>query len=289
MIVCSDLHLQITPPRCRTENEEQWLAYQRKMLQFLVSTANEHDTDLYIAGDITDKAITSPLITTMFINEMNKLKGLCYIMPGNHCLPNHSLLEMDKANYGILNAIAGGEGKIKTIDQSGYAYVPYGKTEWLGRKHPKILFVHRLVFESEATMPPSTEAITTAQLLDLYPEPRIMVTGDNHSTFVCVVGDRVHINCGCTTKRTIDFQDKDLAIYMINADIWDVRMIKIPDDSILVRDAHVEAQKENEEKFKALVDLLKDTGAMTLDYVANLQAKMGVLAPESKKVLEEVL
>jgi hypothetical protein len=290
MIVCSDLHLQVTPPRCRTENEEEWLKYQYNMLMFIVGQANKVSDDVYIAGDITDKAVTSPRITTLFLRAMRQLTGTCYIMPGNHCLPNHSMAEIDKASYGILNELAQGTGNIKTIDQSPYAYVPYGEVGWKGNYDPSILFIHRLAFASTAEKPPfSTEAITSRELLELYPKPRILVTGDNHTKFITQMDGRTHINCGCTTKRTIDFQDKELAIYRINSTTFSVQVIPIPDDSVLVRDAHTEAQKESENKFKELVEMLKDTGTMTLDYVGNLRAGMHVLSKDAQKRLEALL
>jgi len=289
MIVTADWHLQVAVPRVRQETEREWAIHQAERLDWIVDQANNLNQDLYIAGDITDKAITSPLITRMFIMAMTRLKGTCYVMPGNHCLPNHSLEKMDEANYGILDAIAHGSGNIKTIDQSPYAYVPYGKEEWLGKKFPKILFVHRLVFASQEDMPPSTEAITARSLLSIYTTPTVVVVGDNHTKFHAKIGERSVVNCGCVTKRSIDFQDKDLSIWMIDEDTFEVQEIPIPDDSALVRDSRVEAQKENEEKFLALVELLKSTGEMTLDFLGNLEQNKGSLSKEGQTVLEEVV
>lgn len=290
MIATADWHLQMAVPRCRQETEAEWFQHQARRLNWIVDMANSLNQDLYIAGDITDKAITSPAITRMFIMAMLRLKGTCYVMPGNHCLPNHSLDKMGESNYGILDAIAQGAGNIKTIDQSPYAYVPYGQDGvWLGKKVPQILFIHRLVFASQEDMPPNAEAITARSLLGLYPGPKVLVTGDNHTKFHAQMGGRSVVNCGCITKRTIDFQDKDLAIWMINEDTFEVQEIPIPDNSILVRDNHVEVRKENEEKFKALVEILKDAGAMTLDFLGNLRDNSNSLSAEGKAVLEEVV
>lgn len=289
MIVTADWHLQMYPPKCRTETEAEWIVHQHSRIRWIIQKANELKQDLYIAGDIMDKAISSPLLTRMFIELMNELDGICYIMPGNHCLPNHSLEQEDRASYGILSALAKGNGNIRTIDQSPYAYVPYGQEKWVGKKNPKILFVHTLVFASQDTVPPGSGGITSRTLLGQYPGPSVIVTGDNHTKFKTQIGDRIHVNCGCITKRTISFQDQDLSIWMINEDTFEVQEIPIPDDSVLVRDSHLEAQEENEEKFKALVTILKDTGAMTLDFLGNLRDNRHSLSVEGKKVLEEVM
>lgn len=294
MIACSDFHLgekTKTNLRCRSETPEEWMDYQRNRLKWIVEQANRDGEDLYIAGDIFDKALSPSSITTMFIEEMNKLFGTCYIMPGNHCLPNHSMKEMYKSSYGTLNAMAGNDNsKIRSIEDSPYAFVPYDDpTQTIGNRKSRILFIHRLVFASVKDMPPGDHGIAARDLLNEYPDYDLLICGDNHTRFIKEIGGRTVLNCGCVTKRAIDFQDKELAIYHVDEKTFDIEVIPIPDDSLLIEDSYVEAKKESEEKFKDLVVRLQETGAMTLDYVENLVKGLDTIGDGAQGIIRSVV
>lgn len=291
MIAAADIHLQLKPPRCRTESEADWLEYQRRILRFIVDTANEQNDDLYLVGDIFDKAVSSPAMVRMFIEEMSRLRGTCYIMAGNHDLPEHSFDELYRSSYGVLEAMGHHpEFRIKSISESGHAYVPFGGVKPIGNKENGILFVHQFIVESNDDIIPGMTATTARTLAGDYPEFDLIICGDNHHSFRKNVKGQTILNCGCVSKRNIDFKDAELCIWRINEEEGlEIQRIPIPDTSVLVRDAAVEAKKESEEKFSELVALLKETGAMTLDYVANLRGKAHVLGERPRRELLEVV
>ena len=292
MIVASDIHLQLTPPRCRQENEEEWIAHQLNRLKTIVAIANEANEDLYIAGDIFDKAYSHPVLVTLFLTAIGELDGACYIMAGNHDLPNHAHEEMRRSSYGVLSSLFGHpDSKVKSIGSSPYLMIPYGEDpdEYANGSSP-IVFLHQYVVVREEDIPPGAEGVCAEVLLKSFPSRKVFICGDNHHGFCkTTIKGRSVVNCGCVTKRTIDFQDEELAVWRINESTFEVTRIALADDSVLVRDSYAEAKKESEEKFQELIALLDKSGKIELDYVMNLKNKIHVLSADARKELEDIL
>jgi hypothetical protein len=289
MIVSADLHLQLVPPRCRIEGEDGWLGYQDARLRRIVDIANENGEDLYWVGDIFDRAYSPHILISMFIDAMQGLDRSCYIMAGNHDLPNHSWEDVNRSAYGVLSALAQtGTNKIKLIGSSPYNFIPFGKDGYFDNGSG-VLFIHRFVVPTKNDVPPGAEAVTAKYLVEEYPEAKLIICGDNHHKFVKTVVDSTVLNCGCCTKRNIDFKDLDLSVWRINEETLDITEIPLHDKSKLVVDSSIVAQQESEGKFMELVSLIKTTGHMTLDYVANLQEKKHILNEPARKILEEII
>ena len=103
-IITADQHYRPDLPLCR--HDVNWMETQRNNLEFIVNLANQNGADIIMAGDTFDVPRVPPSITNMFLDEIIKLKGTCYMLAGNHCLPWHKLENLKDSSMGIIASIS---------------------------------------------------------------------------------------------------------------------------------------------------------------------------------------
>lgn len=97
-ILCSDIHLSIKPPVCRSIDVD-WFDTMAYYLTQLNNLAEEHAAPVICAGDIFDKW-NAPAELINF--ALAYLPDEMYAVPGQHDLPAHNYDEMNRSAYGTL-------------------------------------------------------------------------------------------------------------------------------------------------------------------------------------------
>lgn len=234
-IFASDDHIRSGTPECRTDDYVE--AIFRK-LEFRYKIAEEYNISAILqAGDIGDKNYFvkegngwTADILNRFIYLINKYKSDIYCVAGNHDLPGHDIGNLHKSVLGSLVD----SGCIKFLQnesrypnlfelhENKYVYSGSGNVwcedidicvygcSW-GEEIPRpkqkskrnILVIHKMIINN-LPLWPGQEAPKAKELLKQYPEYDLIVSGDNHNTFISEYEGRLLVNPGSMMRTKTD-------------------------------------------------------------------------------------
>ena len=285
----ADWHLRLDLPRCRVDSD--WLETQRGIVRQIVALANSLDVPATAAGDIFHTPRVPDEVVSMLIEEAQKAKHGISIIAGNHDLPYHSWDNVSRSSFGIIWNLA-------VAHQSGFfpLWELGGANNW-GLPLPTppgngILFLHRLVFKNKKDLPPNVEASTAQDVLDEFPDYNWILTGDMHQAFHYVGPDGRHVvNPGCITRQAADFRDYRPSVYLVDTDAEIVKQYYLDDTGEVIDDAYLQAEAERDERIGAFIETVKTSGAVSLDFLANVEKFLQTTAlnPETKKAVIKLL
>lgn len=263
-VLAADTHLVGQRPRCRLDSD--WMETQRKALQFLVDTANEHHVELVLNGDVFDHPKVSTPVVNMAIRELKKARNGVYLMIGNHDAPDHVPGRIAEASLGTLLEIFPHIPQIDGVQDAQ----PFGLDRSTGAP---VAFTHQLVFRDAKSRPPMAKGLTAAELLDQFPGAKWIFTGDFHDHYHVTIGDRHVVNPGSTiTHNASKIGDKGYCA-LVDIEAETVQWIEIPDDPAMVSDGHLRKEEVRESRIAAFLDMVKGATATVLDFKANLEAR----------------
>lgn len=272
-IITADWHVRAQRPRCR--RDEDWLETQRQCIRRIVDAVNERECDLYIVGDIFHTSRQPHEVVNMVIDELNKIQGAVFIMPGNHDLANHNHDNESRSAYGILKRY------FKELHhRESFVYdIPADP----------VLFIHELTFPDEKSRPMENCGLTAEDMLDKYPNAEYIFTGDYHHHFKHVNNGRYVINPGCINIQTADQIYYEPCIYFLNTLVGYFEHIPIPDNAKLITDEYIQEENERNERIEAFVSMVKSKGEVGLDFLENLKGKLNGLKENTREVIDEIL
>jgi DNA repair exonuclease SbcCD nuclease subunit len=285
-IITSDWHLSANKPRCR--KNEDWISDQRFAIQTVINHANDHNCDIYIIGDIFDIPKVPPEISNMLINEGERMKGIIYLIAGNHEMPYHNPDLIYQAS--IYPFVNGSLKKFKPIpNEEGISADNFGKIV----NEDEIMFMHTLVFSKK--IPPNTKAITAIELLKQNTDAKYIFTGDNHESFVVPYLNQYLINPGSLLTLASD-QNYPHYIYYVDTNKDIIESIEIPDYCEIVTDSYVQESNERNDRIKAFASLIKEKvtegKGSGIDFKENVRLSMKnnkKLTPGSIKIINGFL
>jgi predicted phosphodiesterase len=141
------------------------------------------------------------------------------LVPGQHDLPNHRLNDYSKSGCGVLEAaeviIESGDVFTITSENLTIRSFPFGKE--ISRSNSiegtLIAVAHQMVIENKPLWP-GQEAPRGHELLKKFPEYDLILTGDNHLTFVQEYEGRYLVNPGSMMRMTIDQMDHKPCVFL---------------------------------------------------------------------------
>ena len=191
-----------------------------------------------------------------------------YVIPGNHDLKNHSLDLLDKTGLNTLEE-AGSIEILKTELETIYSYKvevikditePYGEKEVIG----KVGLIHKLIGHSQSDT-------SAKDILKKHPEFDLIVSGDNHQSFVEEYKGRILVNPGSLTRQSASHQDDHTpCVYLWYAEDNTVEKVEIPHDKNVISREHLESKEKNDERMEAFVKRLTDDYEINLSFENNL-------------------
>lgn len=273
ILISSDWHLRSDCPRTRVDDN--WLLTQKQAIRFLVNTANEHNADLYVVGDVFHRPVTSTEIEVLLISELCFLKGNFYSIAGNHDLPGHTTKNIDQSSYGILHGL---NGKM-------FHKIPNGRhfDEDDSDVEGNILFKHILVFNGESAF---GDGFTAQALLEKYPDKKFIFTGDNHEFFTFEHKGRKLVNLGTMLRQK--WNEKDFSPKCVLFDGENLTEISIPDNAKFVKDKFMLDEAERQNHISAFVEALENILEFALDFEQKVDKVVEKTKPHLMPLLEEV-
>ena len=271
-IFAADIHLREDTPVCRTDDF--WLAQLRKV-RFIKELINKHNCPLFIAGDIFNKARTSPYVEGMAIAEMPKFWGI----PGQHDLPGHNMSNFDRSSLNVLMQarifnLLTTDCKDTTLHQSsiGICGFPFGfnlfKSETKKKFKRKVALIHDMVHKKKAihenVQSNSGIALLKNNNYDL------IVSGDNHQSFVCEYKNKILINCGSMMRIAAGQEDHKPCVWAWDSDTNEVKAIYLPIEKEVISREHIEFQQEKENRMESFVKRVNTNYEIKLSFENNL-------------------
>lgn len=273
-ILMSDGHLRETSPECRVDD---FMLAQEKKWRFIRELQEKHNNiPILIAGDIYHHWKPSPwLLGWSFRNLPDNIIAI----PGQHDLPAHSLENVEKSGIQVL---ADGwkitlltEPSVIQLDYedigvSGFPWgVEFGRASSLYPKN--IALIHHLVYKGKEPFPGAEEKGGTAKnIIKQLPGFDLIVSGDNHQTFVERVGKQLLVNPGSLMRSTAAQVDHKPCVFLWRASDNEIEQVFLPIDKNAVSRDHIELEKEKDERIESFVSRLKDNVEITLSFRSNL-------------------
>lgn len=306
LVLSSDQHLTAYVPTCRVESKQEWLQFQYQRLREVVNIANMKDAHLVIGGDLFDHPREEDEVIALFLDAIHPLLNKCYIIGGNHSLPNHREANISSSSLGVLVSAS-----LLNKDKLEYLVCNEelidGRFEHSVQLNEDITIIHTCCFPTEDDIPFSAKATHAEALAQKYNTPWLLV-GDLHQSYHMKIGDQNVLSSGCLTAQTVREKDAELGVYFIDTgnkiDVTtaaderpmyrvaksEVEFIPIFHDKELVSTSHLKPKKQDT-SLQSLVDILNDeTLGAVLDYIRNLLYFVvnNKVSAEAEAIIEEI-
>lgn len=282
-ILTSDLHVRDTVPVARIDD---YFTAQERKLSFLRQLSDENRLcPILCAGDIFHKWRSSPWL--MYL-AYRLLPYPMYTIPGNHELPMHSMENYEKSALHLLEAVCKKEGLLTVLkcdepaltDKLLIYGIPFGQMENAGKfdvsTRPRtsrrtVLLLHELTWERKPAW--AHDDYSADELIDKFGEYfDLIVTGDNHQSFVTKKHNTLLVNPGSMMRMTADQMDHEPCCYLYYADENEVRRVPFPiEDAVLDRD-HIDRKEEHDKRIAAYIERINTQWKRGLSFRDNLAA-----------------
>jgi len=302
LLITGDWHLRWKAPRWR--RDDYFKAQQQKILQIFDIVDEEKCSVILQPGDFFDSHDTPAFVIAKYIKWLKKWNsdGLIklFAVRGQHDLRYHSkntdntpLAIMEAA--GVLDILRDDEGH--PLAHNIYLYGCHWNTEEIPTSLDdpadiKILLMHKMVIKDKKLWPGQDGYLVANHFLKNHPFD-LIVTGDNHKSFMVEKKGRYLVNCGSLMRSGIDQVDHQPVVYVYDTDDKSLKSIPLnikPVEEVFDIDG-VDKQIERDEKMDAFIDGMKlDTEDFGLDFLANLRGAMSdTKYVSAKKIIDDFL
>jgi DNA repair exonuclease SbcCD nuclease subunit len=257
-------------PICRTDNfqEAQW-----DKVRFIKELQQKHDCIVLHGGDLFDHWKTSPYLLSKTVEH---LPDCFYSDYGNHDLPQHNFELYNKSGLHVLHAT-------QQLFAPNYIHFPKHKWEfnfWHFGVSPNIelkdtnalhiLVWHTMTYTNDMPYPgcPDLPAI---KLLKKYPEYQLILTGDNHQTFVEGYKGRLLVNPGSLTRQDASQINHKPCVFLWFAESNTVQPVYLPIRKDVVSREHIEATEQRCGRIDAFISSLNNEYSTTISFDKNLE------------------
>lgn len=219
----SDPHLSLTPPIWRS-TEPDWLAAQARPFEELSRLQQHYDCPIFCAGDIFDKWNVCPEIINFALMNLPTM----YAIPGQHDLPNHNEDEISKSAYWTLVQA----GKVIPLCPdfphsyqigpkwyvNGFAFGSEIDPGTISIEYRRIAVIHQYNCTKRTSYPGAPIESFVSKSRKEFKGYDIVVCGDNHASFECMIGRTLFWNAGCFIRRHSNEENYKPRIGMLTED-----------------------------------------------------------------------
>jgi predicted phosphodiesterase len=259
-ILTADWHLmeKDNAPVCRMDDfwETQW-----KKVDFVSSLQKTYKCPVIHSGDLFDYWKPSPMLLSETITH---LPAKFYTVYGNHDLPQHSIDLKHKSGIHTLATA----GVLEVLDTCHWLETPTKPSIQISNR--KILVWHVMNYQGKEPWPGCID-YKSRTLLRKYPEYDLILTGDNHKTFIEEHDDRLLVNPGSLFRLTAAQKEHNPKVFLWYAKLNKVIPIDIPIDEEVISQEHLELVKEKDKRIDAFISTLNGDWAAEMSFEQNLE------------------
>lgn len=284
LILSADWHLRGDCPRARIDDF--FLAMNNKINE-IFSLANKFQIPILISGDICHRWNWTCRLLEWFVNKVQKCKIVLFAIPGQHDLRNHSLNLWRESAIGVLHAANAitllGPHDLHSdwgFDDFWLHAFPYGEKlhsipiKKDGKRH--IAMTHQLVMESITKEWEKEKGSTGLGLLKQFPDYSLILTGDNHKSFVIQHEGRLLVNPGSIMRSSADQIDHKPRVYLWWAENNQVEPVYLPVEQDVIDRTHIESQEVKDRRMEAYISRMSEEVEIGLSFEENLKSYFAI-------------
>lgn len=298
LLFISDSHFRNDKPLCYTEEVDFWCDVQLPVINEVKKLINTYQCKVIHSGDLFDKPKPTYKILSDCLDHLREWNNLSndnfYCVPGNHDLPYHDHNLSNECAWGISEISSTLKCPPYIIDNNSLiCFVPYGNDEWMDKilllakseeYKRKILVTHQYVWKGKHLPFPGCTYPQAIDYIEEYNEFDLIVTGDNHQSFVIINEQcRMLINPGCMIRQNATEFDYIPCGYLFNTDTWEYKKVEFPFEKEHINTEYLERSKNTEERKTAFVASLQESKEIGLDFYRNIEILM-----QQQKINKEV-
>lgn len=260
-ILTSDWHLREDTPVCRTDDfwEAQW-----KKVDFVSKLQKKYGCRVFHAGDLFHHWKPSPYLLSKTIEHLPNDFWTVY---GNHDLPQHSIELKEKCGvYTLWQARS-----LKILQQGHWDDLPDADLDYT-IQGKQVYVWHKFVYVGKEPFPGAKGKART--IMEKYKQFDLIVTGDNHQSFVYPLDGRLLVNPGSLMRQEAGQIDFKPSVYLWFAEDNSVERVYLPIDENVVSREHIVKVEERDERMDAFISKLNDDIKTTLSFEENIKRFM---------------
>ena len=270
LIISADWHLRRSRPKSRIDD---FFISQEKKVRFIFELAKDLNCPLIIAGDLFEKPRPGEFVKQWLINLIVEYNVKILCVAGQHDIPNHNLALLPDSGIGVLEAA--GVITLMTDPNNPQVfgdYVIYGCAFGMtpagivtNKDKKNILIWHHMVIDEPLWE--DQVADKAGKILRLNPQFDLIVTGDNHTTFIYDRKGKWLVNPGSLMRKEADQVDHLPSVFIYNDGKVDRVFLPIEEDVFNV--SHIAEAKEKGERYGQFIDKLHKGYEIGVDLNAN--------------------
>jgi len=273
-ILTADWHLREDTPICRTDNFEEAMWKKVKTISNLQAA---YDCIVLHAGDLFHHWKPSP---SLLSKTIERLPAQFYTVYGQHDLPQHNFEMRDRSGIHTLEVA----GALTVLQGCHWGQIPkYPSDKYINQS---ILVWHKMTYGNREPYPGCLDPHANV-LLRKYPQFDLIVTGDNHESFIVEYEGRLLVNPGSLTRQTATQIDYKPKVYLWYAKDNTVEPYYLPIDEDVVSREHLDRTEERDERIQAFVDRLDGEWDAGLTFEENLEK--AIKANKIPEVVSEII
>jgi DNA repair exonuclease SbcCD nuclease subunit len=267
-ILCGDFHLREDQPICRTDDF--WKAQWGKVDYINRLSKENDDCPIIIPGDLYNHWKPSPYLLT---ETMKHCVHPMLVVYGQHDLPQWNIKLADKCGLNTLQTA----GKVTILPGTHWGTDPDKATRIAfflrdvdDEAPPHRIIVWHITTYSGKLPWPGCTALTAKEILAMYPDIRLIVTGDNHRTFVDEIEGRLLVNPGSLTRQDADQADHKPCVYLWYAATNDIKIVYLPCHEGVISREHIAKKEERDARIDEFVNRLSAQWQVGMSFEQNL-------------------
>jgi predicted phosphodiesterase len=174
-------------------------------------------------------------------------------IPGNHDLPNHNLDLIEKSGLWTLEKA----GKVKIIPCA------LGRIGVFMIGEFEVGITHQLINHPQSD--------TTAKDLLKRTDVDLLITGDNHMTFVEEHKGKLLINPGSLSRQTAAQEEHKPCVFLYSISRGEYQSVSVPIEPDVIQREHLEKQEQREDRMERFMDSMKSGYEIGLDFPENMK------------------
>lgn len=291
LIISADWHIRSAIPKHRKDN---FLLAQENKIKFILDLSKKYNAPIIIAGDIGDKPKWENWLLRKYIALFKSHPEKIYILPGQHDLPGHRLDKISQAALGVLIVSKAVVPLLKnrSIEDCFIQPFPFGqkiKPVCFAKGKIQIAIIHTLVSKSKLWK--KQENFISAKNLLKRNSYDIIISGDNHQSFIEKYKDKILINPGSLMRSSISQYNHTPICYLLTTlpeKKIEKILIPVSESKSIFDMSNLTTENKNDKRMETFVNSLDSDFEFEIKFRKNLR-KFFLKNKTNKRIKNKIL
>lgn len=265
-ILSADWHIRLDKPVCRLDD---FLVAQSIKVKFILSLARKYKAKILLAGDLSHRPFWGDRLLNYFIDILKDFQDVdIYMVCGQHDLPNHRLDKWKEGGVGVLSK----NGHVKVLTEKFQNIQPFSYGEEIKDTGSEIVLLHAMIIKSQKEkLWYDQKADHAKRVMRKLPTAKLILSGDNHQSFVVEHEGQVLVNSGSISRSNANQIDHKPSVYLWYAEDNTVERVFLPFDKDVIDRSHIDITKKRDTRIESFVNRLDESYDIDFNFEKNLE------------------